>query len=75
VDLAGYQWFMNIILASQEADIRRTPFESSLASCDSVTKTLHKNMASGVAQGESPEFKPQYSKKKKCGIISKQFLK
>jgi hypothetical protein len=27
-------------------------------------KTLHKNMASGVAQGVGPEFKPQYHKKK-----------
>jgi hypothetical protein len=28
-------------------------------------KTLHKNRAFGVAQSESPEFKPQYHKKKK----------
>jgi hypothetical protein len=28
-------------------------------------KTLHKNRAGGVAQDESPEFKPQYCKKKK----------
>jgi hypothetical protein len=28
-------------------------------------KTLHKNKVSGVAQGGSSEFKPQYSKKKK----------
>jgi hypothetical protein len=27
-------------------------------------KTLHKNRAGGVAQGERPEFKPQYHKKK-----------
>jgi hypothetical protein len=27
-------------------------------------KTLHKNRAGGVAQGECPEFKPQYHKKK-----------
>jgi hypothetical protein len=26
-------------------------------------KTLHKNMAGGVAQGEGPEFKPQYCSK------------
>jgi hypothetical protein len=33
-------------------------------------KTLHKNRAGGVSQGEGPEFKPQYhkkKKKKKCG--------
>jgi hypothetical protein len=28
-------------------------------------KTFHKNRAGGVVQGEGPEFKPQYSKKKK----------
>jgi hypothetical protein len=27
-------------------------------------KTLHKNRAGGVAQGEGPEFKHQYHKKK-----------
>jgi hypothetical protein len=26
-------------------------------------KTLHKNRAGGVAQGEGPEFKPQYQNK------------
>jgi hypothetical protein len=30
-----------------------------------LKKTLHKNRAGGVAQGEDPEFKPQYHKKKK----------
>jgi hypothetical protein len=28
-------------------------------------KTLHKHKAGGVAQGEGPEFKPQYRQKKK----------
>jgi hypothetical protein len=28
-------------------------------------KKLHKNGAGGEAQGEGPEFKPQYHKKKK----------
>jgi hypothetical protein len=28
-------------------------------------KILHKNKDGGVAQGEGPEFKPQYFKKKK----------
>jgi hypothetical protein len=30
-----------------------------------LEKTLHKKRAGGMAQGEGPEFKPQYSKKKK----------
>jgi hypothetical protein len=28
-------------------------------------KTFHKTRLGGVAQGEGPEFKPQYHKKKK----------
>jgi hypothetical protein len=30
-----------------------------------LNKMLHKNRVGGVAQGEGPEFKPQYCKKKK----------
>jgi hypothetical protein len=30
-----------------------------------LKKAHHKNRAGGVAQGEDPEFKPQYHKKKK----------
>jgi hypothetical protein len=30
-----------------------------------LEKTHHKNRAGGVAQGEDPEFKPQYSEKKR----------
>jgi hypothetical protein len=30
-----------------------------------LEKNLHKNRAGGGAQGEGPEFKPQYHKKKK----------
>jgi hypothetical protein len=30
-----------------------------------ITFTSHKNRAGGVAQGEGPELKPQYHKKKK----------
>jgi hypothetical protein len=43
-------------------------FEASLGKqfCETLSqKTLHKNRAGGVAQGEGPEFKPQYHKKKK----------
>jgi hypothetical protein len=48
-------------------------FEASLGKlfCENLSqKTLHKNMSSGVAQGESPEFKPQYLKKKRVVILS-----
>jgi hypothetical protein len=36
------------------------------SSLDPISKKiLHKNSGGGVAQGEVPEFKPQYGKKKK----------
>jgi hypothetical protein len=34
-------------------------------------KTLQKNRAGGVAQGEGPEFKPQYCKKKKNHLMER----
>jgi hypothetical protein len=35
-----------------------------------LKKTLHKkDRSGGVAQGEGPEFKPQYHKKKKKSIL------
>jgi hypothetical protein len=33
-----------------------------------LKKIFHKNKAGGVAQGEGPEFKPQYCKNKKKKI-------
>jgi hypothetical protein len=32
-------------------------------------KTLHKNRAGGMAQGEGPRFKPQYHKKRNKSIF------
>jgi hypothetical protein len=58
---------------AQEAEIRRIAFRSQPREtiCETLSqKTLHKNRAGGVAQDESPEFKPQYCKKKKLYIVS-----
>jgi hypothetical protein len=55
----------------QEDCIRSQPRQIVLETLS--RKTLHKNRAGGVAQGEGPEFKLQYSKKKKkeyCSNIS-----
>jgi hypothetical protein len=58
-----------VILATQEAEIRRITVQSQ--SGQKVHKTLpqknpsQKNWAGGVAQGEGPEFKPQHGGKKK----------
>jgi hypothetical protein len=41
-----------------------------------LKKIFHKNKAGGVAQGEGPEFKPQYckNKKKKNTVVLSYFL-
>jgi hypothetical protein len=57
-----------VIPATQEAEIKRIKVQSQPRQivCEILSrKTLHKNRAGGVAQGESPEFKPQYCKKKR----------
>jgi hypothetical protein len=59
---------MFIILATQEAEIRRIVVQSQpgqIVPQDLISKTIHKNRAGGVAEGEGPEFKPQYQKNKK----------
>jgi hypothetical protein len=65
--LAWCWWLTPIILAIQKAAIRRVKVGRQRAKKVHETlsrKLLHKNRAGGVAQGESPEFKPQYSQKK-----------
>jgi hypothetical protein len=54
-------WLTPVILASQEAEIWRIAVRSQAGQIVQETlslKTLHKNGADGVAQGEGPEFKP-----------------
>jgi hypothetical protein len=53
---------------TQETEIRRIVVLSQPGQIVHKTlslKTLHKNRAGRVTQGEGPEFKPQYHKKKK----------
>jgi hypothetical protein len=66
--LAGCQWLTAVTLATQEAEIRRTRFQSRPRQIFHETlsrKTLHKKRAGGVAQSEGPEFKPQNHTHKK----------
>jgi hypothetical protein len=59
---------MPVILATQEADIRRIKVQSQpkqIVHKILARKTLHKNQAGGVAQSEGPEFKPPHCKKPK----------
>jgi hypothetical protein len=67
---------MPVILASQEAEIRRIRAQSQPGQTVLKTlsqKTLHKNRAGGVAQGEGPVFKPQYhTHKKVCKRVQGQ---
>jgi hypothetical protein len=61
---ARRQW----LLATQEAEIRRIVVRSQPRQIvhESLSqKTPSQKMAGGVSQGVSPEFKPQYEKKKK----------
>jgi hypothetical protein len=63
---------MPIILATQEAEIRRITVGSQPA--QTVQKTLpgkktSQKRAGIVAQGTDPEFKPQYHKKKKVAPV------
>jgi hypothetical protein len=60
---------MPIILATQEAEIRKIEIQSQPGQI--VHKTLHQKKknpshkgAGGVAQGVGPEFKPQHRKNK-----------
>jgi hypothetical protein len=69
IPCARHQWLTPVILATQEAEIRRIELQSQLGQivCETLCqkkKPLLKR-AGGVVQGASPEFKPQYSKKKK----------
>jgi hypothetical protein len=75
------QWPMPVILATQEAEIRRIKVQSQPRQKKTVRetlsrKTLFKNRAGGVAQGEGPKFKPQYRQKKKSSkqLCSKLWL-
>jgi hypothetical protein len=65
---AWCQWLAPIILAPQEAELKRIKVQSqprANSSRDPIYKILNIKRASGVAQSEGPEFKPQYSKEKK----------
>jgi hypothetical protein len=65
---ARHQWLTPVILATQAAEIRRIEVRSQPGPIVSKTlsrKTLHKKRAGRVAQGEGPEFKPQYFKIKR----------
>jgi hypothetical protein len=73
--LAGHRWLTPVILATQEADIRRIVVQSQPRQTVQETlswKNTSQKRAGGMAQGEGPEFKPQYHKKKKKEISWKQ---
>jgi hypothetical protein len=65
---ARCRWLISIILATQEAEIRRIVVRSQPGQivCETLSrKKLSRKRAGGVAQGVNPEFKPQYCKKPK----------
>jgi hypothetical protein len=67
-------WLTPVILATQEAEIRILSHSQRIAVrgqpwqivCETLSqKNPSQKRVGGVAQGEGPEFKPQYHKKKK----------
>jgi hypothetical protein len=54
---AGHQ-LPSVILATQEAEIRRTAIRNQSRQISKKKKKNYKNRAGGVAQGVGPEFKP-----------------
>jgi hypothetical protein len=66
--MTGHPWLTLVILATQEEQIRRITVQSQPGQivCETLSqKNPSQKRAGGVAQGEGPEFKPQYCKKKK----------
>jgi hypothetical protein len=66
--VAGHQWLTPVILATQEAEIKRIAIWSQPGQiiCDTLSrKNSIQKRAGGAAKGICPEFKPQYCKKKK----------
>jgi hypothetical protein len=61
-----HQRVIPVIPATQEVEVKRITVQSQPRQIVHETlsqKILHKNRAGGVAQGEGPEFKPQYHNK------------
>jgi hypothetical protein len=64
---ARHQWRTPVILATQEAKIRRIEVQSQLGQmvCETLSqKNASQKRAGRVAQGIGPEFKPQSTKNK-----------
>jgi transposase len=67
-----------VILATQEAEIRRIKVRSQLRQIVHETlsqKNPSQKRVGGVTVGVSPEFKPQYCKRKKKLKASTKFIK
>jgi hypothetical protein len=68
-----------IILATQEAEIRRLPVQNQQIVHATLSRTNPSQKTGGVAQGVGPEFKPQYHKNKstknKCTILNVCYYK
>jgi hypothetical protein len=67
--LARHRWLTSVILATQEAEIRRIEVQSHPGQIVHETlsqKNPSQKRTGGVTQSVGPEFKYQYHKKKCC---------
>jgi ABC-type antimicrobial peptide transport system ATPase subunit len=70
--IARRQWFTPVILATQEAAIRRITVQSQPGQIVQETlspKNPSQKRTSQVVQGVDPEFKPQYHKKNTWRLV------
>jgi hypothetical protein len=77
--LVGSQWFTPVILAIQEAEIRKIICQSQASQIVHKTITWKKKpfskLSGVVAQSVGPEFKPQYNNNKKLLLSIKVWVK
>jgi hypothetical protein len=69
---AGHQWFTcnPSYFGGRDQEVHNLkPAQANSSVRPYLKKTLHKNRAGELAEGEGPKFKPQYKEKKPLGCF------